>query len=138
LPLGSPANPLPKPKTFGWDRIFNGKPAAQPHMGADYALPTGTPVFTVADGTVVIAEDLFYPGNAIFIDHGDGLVTMYFHLSEIQVQAGQEVRKGDKVGLVGSTGRATGPYLYFGIRWHKARIDPQFLLEDPAKIPSVE
>lgn len=138
LPLGRPANPLPEPKTFGWNRLFNGKPAAQPHMGADFALTSGTPVLAVADGIVVIAEDLFYPGNAVFLDHGDGLITMSFHLSRIDVEAGQEVKKGDRIGLVGSTGRATGPHLYFGARWHKARIDPQFLLEDPAKIPSVD
>ena len=138
LPLGAPANPLPPPKTFGWNRVFNGKPASQPHMGADYAVTTGTPVLAAADGTVVVAEDLFFPGNAIFIDHGDSLITVYFHLSEIQVQPGQEVKKGDKIGLAGSTGRASGPHLYFGVRWHNARIDPEFLLEDPAKIPAVE
>lgn len=138
LPLGPPANPLPPPKTFGWNRSFNGKPATQPHMGADYALPAGTPVVAVADGTVVLAEDLFYPGNAVFIDHGNGLTTMYFHLSELSVRSGEEVKRGEKVGLVGSTGRATGPHLFFGARWHKARIDPHLLLEDPAKIPPIE
>jgi murein DD-endopeptidase MepM/ murein hydrolase activator NlpD len=138
LPLGPPANPLPPPKTFGWNRSFNGKPATQPHMGADYALTTGTPIVAVADGTVVLAEDLFYPGNAVFIDHGNGLVTMYFHLSELAVASGQEVTKGQKIGLAGATGRATGPHLFFGVRWHKARIDPQPLLEDPAKIPAID
>ena len=138
LPLGAPAKPLPEGKTFGWKRVFNGKPAAQPHMGADYALATGTPVVAVADGTVALAEDLFYPGNAVFLDHGDGLVSMYFHLSAIDVQAGQEVTKGDPIGRVGETGRATGPHLYFGVRWHRARIDPKFLLEDPARIPAVD
>lgn len=138
LPLGAPAKPLPEGKTFGWKRVFNGKPAAQPHMGADYALPTGTPVLAAADGTVVIAEDLFYPGNAVFMDHGDGLFTMYFHLSAIDVAPGQEVTKGETIGRVGETGRATGPHLYFGARWHKARIDPQLLLEDPARIPAVD
>jgi murein DD-endopeptidase MepM/ murein hydrolase activator NlpD len=138
LPLGAPAKPLPEGKTFGWKRVFNGKPAAQPHMGADYALTTGTPVLAAADGTVVIAQDLFYPGNAVFLDHGDGLITMYFHLSAIDVQPGQEVTKGDAIGRVGETGRATGPHLYFGVRWHRARIDPQRLLEDPARIPAVD
>ena len=138
LPLGPPANPLPPPKTFGWNRSFNGKPATQPHMGADYALTTGTPIVAVADGTVVLAEDLFYPGNAVFIDHGNGLVTMYFHLSELAVASGREVTKGEKIGLAGATGRATGPHLFFGVRWHKARIDPQPLLEDPAKIPAID
>ena len=137
LPLGAPARSLPAPKTFGWRRIFNGRPAAQPHMGADYAMPTGTPVLAAADGTVVLARDLFYPGNAVFIDHGDGLITMYFHLSEIRVSARQEIAKGDVIGTVGETGRSSGPHLFFGVRWHGARIDPAPLLEDPAKIPSV-
>ena len=137
LPLGKPANPLPEGKSFGVDRIFNGKPALQPHMGSDYPVPANAPVLAVADGTVVLAQDLFYPGNAVFVDHGDGLISMYFHLSEIDVQAGQEVAKGDKLGLVGTTGRSTGPHLFFGVRWHNARIDPGFLLEDPAKIPAL-
>jgi murein DD-endopeptidase MepM/ murein hydrolase activator NlpD len=68
----------------------------------------GTPVLAVADGTVVVAEDLFFEGNAVFIDHGDGLISMSFHLSEIKVQAGQEVKKGHTRGRIGSTGRATG------------------------------
>ena len=137
LPLGAPASPLPEGKTFGAKRVFNGKPAAQPHTGADYATPADTPVLAVADGTVVVAEDLFFPGNAVFIDHSDGLISMSFHLSEIKVKAGQQVKKGDTVGLVGTTGRSTGPHLFFGVRWHGARINPQFLLEDPAKIPAV-
>jgi murein DD-endopeptidase MepM/ murein hydrolase activator NlpD len=137
LPLGKPANPLPEGKSFGVERIFNGKPALQPHMGSDYPVPVNAPVLAVADGTVLLAQDLFYPGNAVFIDHGDGLISMYFHLSEIDVQAGQEVRKGDKLGQVGTTGRSTGPHLFFGVRWHNARIDPRFLLEDPAKIPAL-
>ena len=137
LPLGKPANPLPVGKSFGVDRIFNGKPAAQPHMGGDYPVPASAPVLAVADGTVVLAQDLFYPGNAVFVDHGDGLVSMYFHLSDIHVQTGQEVRKGDRVGQVGTTGRSTGPHLFFGVRWHNARIDPRFVLEDPAKIPAL-
>jgi hypothetical protein len=138
LPLGAPARPLPAGKSFGVKRVFNGKPASQLHTGSDYATPVGTPVLAVADGTVVVAEDLFFEGNAVFIDHGDGLVSMCFHLSEIKVQAGQEVKKGQTLGRVGSTGRATGPHLFFGVRWHDARINPQFLLEDPRKIPAVK
>ncbi len=103
----------------------------------DYSTPEGTRVLAVADGTVVMAEDLFFPGNAVFIDHGDGHISMYFHLSEIGVKAEQQVSKGDTLGLVGTTGRSTGTHLFFGIRWHGARINPQFLLEDPAKIPAV-
>jgi hypothetical protein len=137
LPLGAPANPLPEGRDFGAKRIFNGKPAGQPHMGADYATPPGSHIFAAADGKVVVAQDLFFPGNAVFINHGNNLITMYFHFSEIKVTAGQEVKKGDIIGLVGTTGRSTGPHLFFGIRWHNARINPQFLLDDPAKIPAV-
>jgi murein DD-endopeptidase MepM/ murein hydrolase activator NlpD len=137
LPLGKPANPLPEGKSFGVDRVFNGKPAAQPHTGSDYPVPASAPVLAVADGTVLLAQDLFFPGNAVFIDHGDGLISMYFHLSDIRVQRGQEIRKGDRVGQVGTTGRSTGPHLFFGVRWHNARIDPRFVLADPAKIPAI-
>jgi len=137
LPIGAPLRPLPEGKSFGAKRVFNGKPAPQPHTGSDYAAPAGSPVLAAADGTVLIAKDLFFAGNAVFIDHGNGLVTMYFHLARIEVQVGQEVTKGHTLGVVGSTGRSTGPHLFFGARWHDARIDPMFLLEDPGKIPSV-
>jgi murein DD-endopeptidase MepM/ murein hydrolase activator NlpD len=137
LPLSPPARPLPPGKSFGAKRVFNGKPAPQPHTGVDYPVPVGSPILAVADGTVVIAEDLFFEGNAVFIDHGDGLVSMYFHLADVDVQVGQEVKKGHVLGRVGSTGRATGPHLFFGIRWHDARIDPKFVLEEPSKIPSI-
>jgi murein DD-endopeptidase MepM/ murein hydrolase activator NlpD len=137
LPLGAPARPLPAGKSFGVKRVYNGTLASQPHMGNDYPVPAGSPVLAVADGTVVAAKDMFFEGNAVFINHGDGLISMCFHLSEIKVQTGQEVKKGDTLGQVGSTGRATGPHLFFGVRWHDARIDPQFLFEDPSKIPAV-
>jgi murein DD-endopeptidase MepM/ murein hydrolase activator NlpD len=138
LPLGAPATPLPKAEGFGAKWIFNAKPdASEIHSGVDYALGPGTPVAALADGTVAIAEDLFFTGNAVFVDHGNGLVSMYFHLSEVSVQAGQDVKKGETLGLVGTTGRATGPHLHLGIRWHDARIDPQPLFEDPAKIPAL-
>ena len=138
LPLGPPAKPMPAGKAFGVNRVFNGKPAPQPHMGTDYAAGPGTPVLAVADGTIALAQDLFFPGNAVFVDHGDGLITMSFHLSEISVQTGQPVKKGDTLGKVGTTGRSTGPHLFFGVRWHNARIDPKWLLEDPARIPAVK
>ena len=94
-------------KAFGVNRVFNGKPAPQPHMGTDYLTPAGTPVIAAADGMVALAQDLFHPGNAVFVDHGDGLITMSFHLSEIAVQAGQAVKKGELLGKVGTTGRST-------------------------------
>jgi len=138
LPLATPVNPLPEAKTFGWYRVFNGIPSKQPHTGADYAVPLGTPVLAAADGTVLLAEDLFYSGQSVFLDHGDGLFTMYFHLSEVGVQPGQDVAKGDRIGVSGSTGRSSGPHLFFGVRWHGARIDPRFLLGGPKEIPEIE
>lgn len=137
LPLGKPANPFPEGKDFGVKSIYNGKPAAQPHTGADYAVPPGATVVSVADGTVIVAEEQFFPGNAVYIDHGDGLITMYFHLSEIKVKAGQKVEKGSPIGVSGTTGRSSGPHLFVGVRWHGARINPKFLFEDPAKTPAV-
>jgi murein DD-endopeptidase MepM/ murein hydrolase activator NlpD len=138
LPLETPATPLPEAKGFGAKWIFDGQPgSSEDHSGVDYALGAGTPVAALADGTVVIAEDLFFTGKAVFTDHGDGLISMYFHFSELKVQAGQDVKKGETLGLVGSTGRATGPHLHLGVRWHGARINPQALLEDPAKIPAI-
>jgi hypothetical protein len=137
LPLGPPVRPLPPGKSFGVRRVYNGKLAEQAHMGADYDAPVGSPILAVANGTVVLAMDMFFEGNSVFIDHGDGLVSMYFHLSELKVEVGQHVRKGQTLGREGSTGRATGPHLWFGVRWHDARINPKFLLEEPARIPSV-
>jgi len=136
LPLGDPAEKLPEGKTFGWNRSFNGKPAEQPHMGADYAIAEGTPILASADGTVALAEELFYPGKGVIVDHGDGLFTVYYHLSEIQVHKGQTVKKGERLGLSGHTGRATGPHLFFAVRWRNARIDPQWVLLDVEKLPA--
>jgi len=138
LPLAAPASPLPEGKGFGATWVFNGKPeSSEAHSGADYPLAAGTTVGAVADGTVALAKDLFFTGNAVFVDHGDGLVSMYFHFSELKVRTGEEVKQGQALGLVGSTGRATGPHLHLGVRWHGARIDPQALLGDPAKLPAV-
>ena len=137
LPLGPPVRPMSVGKSFGVKRVYNGKIAEQAHMGSDYDSPIGSPILAVAAGTVVYADEMFFEGNAVFIDHGDGLISMYFHLSDIKVQAGQEVRKGETLGREGATGRATGPHLWFGVRWHDARIDPKFLLEARGKIPAV-
>lgn len=137
LPLGPPVRPMSVGKSFGVKRVYNGKSAEQAHMGSDYDSPVGSPILAVAAGTVVFADEMFFEGNAVFIDHGDGLISMYFHLSDIKVQAGQKVSRGETLGREGSTGRATGPHLWFGVRWHDTRIDPRFLLEASAKIPAV-
>jgi murein DD-endopeptidase MepM/ murein hydrolase activator NlpD len=128
LPIAAPLARLQSQGSFGKKRVFNGQPRS-PHSGEDYRATTGTPVSAAAPGTVALAEEHFFGGNSVFIDHGDGLFTMYLHLSEIAVEPGQEVKAGDRVGLVGATGRASGPHLHFGVRWRGARIDPAVLLD---------
>lgn len=136
LPLAAPLSKLPAGGRFGSRRIFNGEPRS-PHSGADYAATHGTPVLAAADGTVALADDLFFSGNSVFIDHGDGLISMYFHLSELGVAPGATVKRGQTIGKVGATGRATGPHLHFGLRWRGARIDPALLLASPDRLPEI-
>jgi murein DD-endopeptidase MepM/ murein hydrolase activator NlpD len=81
----------------------------------------------VADGVVALADDFFFSGRSVFLDHGDGLITMYFHFSEILVEEGDEIRRGQVIGRVGQSGRATGPHLHVGIRWRGARVDPALM-----------
>lgn len=114
----------------------SGSPVSR-HTGLDYPIASGTPIHATANGIVVMAEDQFFTGNTVVVDHGDGLVTMVFHLSKIDVQPGQEIKRGDKIGAAGATGRATGPHLHIGARWRDARIDPAVLFSDPAKLPGV-
>ncbi len=135
LPFAAPLEPLPKGGRFGSRRIINGQPRS-PHGGTDYPAPEGAPVFAAGDGTVAMVADQFFGGNAVFVDHGDGLITMYMHLSRVDVREGQPVRRGEPLGVVGSTGRATGPHLHFGVRWRGARVDPALLLE-PQEIRTI-
>ncbi len=127
LPLAAPLAELPAGGRFGARRFFNGQPRS-PHSGADYAAAGGTPVLAAADGVVALAGDFFFSGRSLFLDHGDGLITMYFHLSETAVEQGGEVRRGETIGRVGHSGRATGPHLHFAARWRGARVDPALLL----------
>lgn len=136
LPLGAPLQPLPRGGRFGSRRVINGLPRS-PHGGADYSVPAGTPVTAVADGVVALVGDHFFGGNSVFVDHGDGLISSCFHLSRVDVREGQQVRRGELLGAVGSTGRATGPHLHFGVRWHAARVDPGLLLGDPNRLPAI-
>ena len=85
-----------------------------------------------------MVADQFFGGNAVFVDHGDALISMYMHMSRVDVAEGQKVRRGERVGAVGSTGRATGPHLHFGARWRGARVDPALLLGEPEAIPAIE
>jgi murein DD-endopeptidase MepM/ murein hydrolase activator NlpD len=134
LPLAAPLDPLPAAGHFGHLRIINGS-ARSPHGGADYPAPEGTPVRAAADGTVVMVGDHFFGGHAVFLDHGDGLVSQYFHLSRVEVREGQQLVRGALVGAVGATGRATGPHLHFGLRWRGARVDPSLLLGPASALP---
>jgi hypothetical protein len=114
--------------TFGLRRIINGEPRA-PHSGADYGAPAGTPVLASQAALVAVAEEQFFAGKSVVLDHGLGLYTMYFHLQEIAVRAGQRVDQGVVIGRVGATGRATGPHLHWGVRLLGARVDPNVLLK---------
>ncbi|MEK9594610.1 MAG: M23 family metallopeptidase [Rhodospirillaceae bacterium] len=109
---------------YGSQRILNGKPR-QPHYGIDIAAPKGTPVVAPADAVVRLAEsDLYYTGGTLILDHGHGLSSAFLHLATVDVRVGETVRRGQKIGTVGSTGRSTGPHLDWRINWFDRRIDP--------------
>ena len=110
-------------ENFGTRRTFNGK-LASIHRGLDYHAKEGTPVTASNAGTVVLAQELFYEGNCVIIDHGQQFMTLYMHLSKIEVQEGEKVEKGQQIGLSGATGRATGPHLHVAVRWQGAYLDP--------------
>jgi len=115
------------PNGFGARRIINGKPRA-PHGGTDYAAERGTPVVATNSGRVALVADFFFPGRLVVVDHGLGLYTLYFHLDSVAVTDGEMVDRGQRLGTVGATGRATGPHLHFGAQVAGARIDPAALL----------
>ncbi len=116
---------------FGRRRILNGQ-ARSPHAGVDFPAPKGTPVFAAQRGRVVVAEDLYYSGNTIVIDHGYGIYTLYAHLSEIEVKVGDAVESRAEVGKVGATGRVTGPHLHWGLTVQHARVNAmQIVAKEP-------
>ncbi|HEX6591914.1 MAG TPA: peptidoglycan DD-metalloendopeptidase family protein [Moraxellaceae bacterium] len=126
MPTKGEANP-----SFGRKRFFNGE-ARAPHLGMDIAAPEGQPAWAPAAGVVMQTGDYFFNGRTVMIDHGHGLVSMLCHLSRIDVKAGDRVKQGDVIGLVGHTGRATGPHLHWTVSLNDARIDPLLVLP-PAK-----
>lgn len=128
LPMQRPV-PGEVSSLFGLRRVFNGEPRA-PHRGLDLRGEAGEPVTACAAGRVVLAENHYFAGNSVYIDHGMGVVSMYFHLSAINVAPGQMVAQGQVIGKVGSTGRVTGPHLHFGMAVLGDMVDPQVLLEN--------
>ncbi|MBA56892.1 MAG: peptidase [Pseudomonadales bacterium] len=115
---------------YGSQRIYNGEPR-RPHFGVDIAVPEGTEILAPADGVVTLAhKDMFFSGGTMVIDHGHGINTSYLHMSKLLVKSGQKVKQGQAIGLVGATGRATGPHLCWRLNWYQERLDPQLLMPD--------
>ncbi len=113
---------------FGSRRFFNGKPR-NPHSGIDYAADTGTPIQSPAPGTIALTGDFYFNGNTVVIDHGSGFLSVMCHLHEIQVEQDQEIKKGEVIGTVGSTGRSTGPHLHWTISLQGTKVDPAVMIE---------
>jgi murein DD-endopeptidase MepM/ murein hydrolase activator NlpD len=112
---------------FGTARTFNGR-VQSVHQGLDFATPQGTPVMALNSGSVLLAQPLFFEGGCIVLDHGEGLLTLYLHLSKIEVKEGDHITRGERIGLSGGTGRATGPHLHVAVRWQGVYLNPATLL----------
>ncbi len=121
--------------SFGKRSILNGKPRS-PHSGTDFRASRGTPVKSPNAGVTVLAQDLYYAGNTVILDHGQGLYSYFAHLDNFTVKKGDRVERGDLIGHVGSTGRVTGPHLHWSVRLRKARVDPLSLMEILARFES--
>jgi murein DD-endopeptidase MepM/ murein hydrolase activator NlpD len=119
--------PFTATDSFGTRRTFNGE-LASIHRGTDFHAPSGTPVVAANDGEVIVAQGMFYEGNLVVINHGLQFDTQYMHLSKIEVKVGERVKKGQRIGLSGATGRVTGPHLHLGARWQGEYVDPVLLL----------
>jgi hypothetical protein len=118
--------------SFGMARYINGEPSSS-HTGIDLSAVTGTPVAAANDGKVALVMDMFYSGLSVFVDHGQGLYTMYFHLSDVLVTEGESVKRGQTIALVGATGRVTGAHLHFGARLNYNKVNPAELISLPVR-----
>jgi hypothetical protein len=135
-PFRTPLAAAPN-SNFGTRSVFNGQPR-NPHAGVDFAGPTGTPIVAPNAAAVVLAENLYFTGNTVVLDHGLGLYSLYAHLSRIDVTPGGVVTTGQRLGLLGATGRVTGPHLHWAVRLNGARVDPLSLLAALEARPRVE
>lgn len=115
---------------FGLKRFFNEQPR-RPHSGLDIAAPRGADIVAPMDGKIVLTGNFFFNGNSIFIDHGQGLVTMYCHMDSLESKEGQWVSAGDLIGTIGATGRVTGPHLHWTVSLNNTRVDPMLFLKNP-------
>ena len=114
---------------YGSQRILNGKPR-RPHYGIDFHAPEGTPVKSMMDGEITLAEkDMYFTGGTIIFDHGHGISTLYMHMKDVNVKVGQKVKQGDIVGTLGKSGRATGPHLDIRLNWFEVKLDPASVLK---------
>ncbi|SMN10882.1 membrane protein [uncultured Candidatus Thioglobus sp.] len=129
LPDGSFIRPVSGVITspFGLKRFYNEQPR-RPHTGLDYAGDIGTPIIAPANGKVILTGGYFFNGNAVFLDHGQGLISVYIHMNNIAVKQGQMVKQGETIGTIGQTGRATGPHLHWGVYLNQTVINPNLLL----------
>jgi hypothetical protein len=119
---------VPVSDVFGTERVFNGQVQSR-HLGLDFAAPGGTPVRAINSGTILLAQELYFEGGFVVIDHGQGLLSLYLHLSDFRVKAGDQVSSGQTIGSSGSSGRATGPHLHLAVRWQGVYVDPATLLQ---------
>lgn len=124
----------PYANTYGRRRIINGQPR-NPHRGMDIPAAAGTPIRAPADGVVLHRGDFFFSGNVLYLDHGQGVITLYAHLARIDVAPGQRVARGEVIGTVGATGRVTGPHLHWGVYLNRNAVNPELFLPETAAAP---